>query len=125
MLRLSLILDLRNSGFGDQDSTDPDAITYVDKDSIAGFGEYDYDYYYDEEEEEEETEPEPEEDTESEPESEPESHTHEPESSTAEMETKGIKGQKINLYDLGLNILMEKLPFEETVAIISFLLSKL
>ena len=95
ILRFPPIPDLRNSGFGDQDSTDPDAITYVDKDSIAGFGEYDYDYYYDDEEEEEETEPEPEEDTESEPESEPESHTHESDSSTAETETKGIIDQKI------------------------------
>ena len=74
-----MILDLRNSGFGDQDSTDPNAITYVDKDATVGFGDYDYDDYYDEEEEE--TEPEPEEDTVSEPESEPESHTDKSESS--------------------------------------------
>ena len=89
ILSFPSIPDLRNSGFGDQDSTDPDAITYVDKDSIAGFGEYDYDYYYDEEEEE--TEQDPDEDTEPEPESEPESHTHESESSTAKTETKGMK----------------------------------
>lgn len=74
-----MILDLRNKGFGDQDSTDPNAITYVDKDATVGFGDYDYDDYYDEEEEE--TEPEPEEDMVSEPESEPESHTDNSESS--------------------------------------------